>query len=247
VLVGLDSRAERLALQERQARRAALQARRHALGREIQTEEEAVRAQRHARVSALAEARAQVAQAEARAKFAERQAETSAQLRLRQAISEEEFQRSKAEVVACRAAVQASTFAVDRLEQDRVVQESERKARLAKLEREAVEITGEVTTEEAAIRRLEHDLELRLIRTPLAGRVGEAVELRVGAVVRAAEQLGSIVPPGEPRAVALFPASAVGRIHPGQPARLRLDGFPWTQYGSLAAATKPAMGASGSS
>jgi membrane fusion protein (multidrug efflux system) len=28
---------------------------------------------------------------------------------------------------------------------------------------------------------------------------------------------------------------ALGRLHPGQPAHLRLTGFPWTQYGSLAA------------
>src|SRR5262249_24740888 len=52
-----------------------------------------------------------------------------------------------------------------------------------------------------------------------------------GSVVRGAETIGSIVPRGEPRAVALFPVAAVGRVRPGQPARLRLDGFPWTQYG----------------
>jgi membrane fusion protein (multidrug efflux system) len=47
--------------------------------------------------------------------------------------------------------------------------------------------------------------------------------------------LGSIVPAGEPRAIGLFPATVVGRIRPGQPARLRLEGFPWTQYGTLSA------------
>jgi multidrug resistance efflux pump len=31
------------------------------------------------------------------------------------------------------------------------------------------------------------------------------------------------------------PAASVGRVRPGQPARLRLDGFPWTQYGTLSA------------
>ena len=35
--------------------------------------------------------------------------------------------------------------------------------------------------------------------------------------------------------MALFPAAAVGRIRPGQAARLRLEGFPWTQYGLLRA------------
>jgi membrane fusion protein (multidrug efflux system) len=60
-------------------------------------------------------------------------------------------------------------------------------------------------------------------------------EVRVGTVVRVAEKLGSIVPPGERRAVAWFPVAAVGRLRPGQLARLKLDGFPWTQFGLLTA------------
>lgn len=32
--------------------------------------------------------------------------------------------------------------------------------------------------------------------------------------------------------VAYFPIEALGRIRPGQPARLRLHAFPWPQYGS---------------
>jgi membrane fusion protein (multidrug efflux system) len=33
----------------------------------------------------------------------------------------------------------------------------------------------------------------------------------------------------------MFPAAAVERIRPEQPARLRLHGFPWTQYGTVPA------------
>jgi hypothetical protein len=32
-----------------------------------------------------------------------------------------------------------------------------------------------------------------------------------------------------------LPPAALGRIQPGQPARLRLDGFPWMQYGAVSA------------
>jgi len=37
------------------------------------------------------------------------------------------------------------------------------------------------------------------------------------------------------QATADFPAATFGRIRPGQPARLRLAAFPWTQYGTLSA------------
>jgi membrane fusion protein (multidrug efflux system) len=60
--------------------------------------------------------------------------------------------------------------------------------------------------------------------------------LQPGVFIEEGARLGAVVPSGELRIVADFPASdAVGRLQPGQPARLRLDAFPWTQYGSLPA------------
>jgi membrane fusion protein (multidrug efflux system) len=60
--------------------------------------------------------------------------------------------------------------------------------------------------------------------------------LQIGAVVRQGDTLGTILPPSTLKIVAHFPPSAaLGRLHPQQPARLRLTGFPWTQYGSLTA------------
>jgi membrane fusion protein (multidrug efflux system) len=49
-------------------------------------------------------------------------------------------------------------------------------------------------------------------------------------------RLQAIVPEGILKIVALFqPSEALGRVRPGQPARVRFDGFPWTQYGSTPA------------
>ena len=59
--------------------------------------------------------------------------------------------------------------------------------------------------------------------------------LQIGTFVKAGDKLGAVVPAGGLTAVAEFlPSVALGRVHAGQPARLRLDSFPWTQYGSLA-------------
>jgi membrane fusion protein (multidrug efflux system) len=235
VLLALDAEEERHQLAERRARRDALAARLAAQRSEFESEQAALEAQQVARDVALREAHARIAEAEARVTLAERQAATSARLRLNNAISGEELLRDKAEVEARRAARNALTQAASLQEKDRLVQERASKTRLAKLGREAAELRGDIQVETAAIARLEYDIGLRTIRAPVAGRVGEAAEFRVGSVVRAADKLGALVPAGEARAVAFFPAAAVGRVRPGQPARLRLDGFPWAQYGTVAA------------
>ena len=93
-----------------------------------------------------------------------------------------------------------------------------------------------MATSAATIERLEHEIERRHIRAPTAGQLGEAAVLQIGAVVREGDVLGAVLPPGALRVVASFPPPvALGRLHAGQSAQLRLEGFPWTQYGSLAA------------
>jgi membrane fusion protein (multidrug efflux system) len=235
ILVVLDAEAERRALRERQSRRAALVEKRAALQRQTQTDQQALDVEEKARALALEESRAQVAKAEAAARFADREVEILARLYSRAIVSDLEFRKAKATAAMNRAVVQAQALAVSRLEQDRLVQAIDRQAQLARLEREAVDLEKEAEIEDAAIGRLEHDLELRRIRAPVSGRVGEVGAYPVGAVVRAAEKLAAIVPPGVPRVVAWFPADAVGRLQGGQAARLRLTGFPWTQYGTLPA------------
>jgi membrane fusion protein (multidrug efflux system) len=235
VVLVLDAEADQRALQQKQARQHALGERLTALRREIQVERSAQEVYQQARHAALEEARAQVEEAEVRAAAAAREARRSASLAASRAVSAEQFDRDSTEADARRATLRTLHLAVTRLEQDRSAQEFERRVRLARLERDAAELEGDAAIEAAGIRRLEHDIALCSIRAPVAGRVGEVGEYRVGAVVRAAEKLGSIIPTGEARAVALFPAAVVGKIRPGQPARLRLHGYPWAQYGTLAA------------
>ncbi len=251
-LVLLDAEAERRAIEERQAKRKALDKRLQAFRAEIEAERQALLAQRQEGKTAVEEARARGVEAEARLKFARQQSDRLMGLRARNAAAgtDEDLQRALAEVEAGQAAVKVLSLLSTRLEQERAVQESDRKTRIAKLEREAAELEGDSAIEAAAIRRFEHEIDIRIIRAPVSGRVGEAAELQVGSVVQAAEKLGCIVPPGEPRAVAFFPVAGAGRIRPGQPARLRLHGYPWTQYGTIAAtvtdvANEPSAGRAG--
>ena len=96
--------------------------------------------------------------------------------------------------------------------------------------------SGLAAITDATIKRLEDEVDRRLIRAPVSGRLGEVASVRVGSVVREGEKLAAIVPTGTLRIVATFqPPDALGRIQPGQSAQLRLEGFPWTQFGSVPA------------
>jgi len=236
VIVLLDAKAERLTVEEKRARRRAVSERLRALPQEIQAEQEAGSVQHQARAVAAKEARAQVDHAEAGARLARVQLEISRKLRTRNYLSLEEFLRSRSESEAAEATVEVRKLSALLQEQDRLVLEGERDVRLVKLRRETTELEGELVVLDAEIRRLEHGLEIRSVRAPVAGRVGEISDLPLGSVVREGERLGAIVPPGVPRVVASFPVAAAGRLRTGQVARLRLDGFPWTQYGTLPAA-----------
>jgi membrane fusion protein (multidrug efflux system) len=97
-------------------------------------------------------------------------------------------------------------------------------------------LEGNAAIERATIRRLDHEIEQRLLRAPIDGRIAEAEPLRPGAVLEVGARVASIVPDGTLRVVAQFePAAALGRVRLGQQARLRLQGFPWIEYGSLPA------------
>jgi membrane fusion protein (multidrug efflux system) len=144
--------------------------------------------------------------------------------------------RTGAEVQKRRAAVETLRLAVRRLDSEQQTRARDRTARLERLKSEVTQLDGDRHTAAATLARLEHDIDQRRIRTPVAGRLAEAADLRSGAVVREGDRLAAILTPGALKAVAHFlPPGALGRLQPGQPARLRLTGFPWTQYGSVAA------------
>jgi membrane fusion protein (multidrug efflux system) len=109
-------------------------------------------------------------------------------------------------------------------------------ARLAELDRDLREKEGGAAETREGIARLEWEVELRRIRAPVAGKIGEVAPVREGAFLAEGERVGAVIPEAAPRAVAEFsPADAMGRIRAGQRARIRLDGFPWIEFGLIEA------------
>jgi multidrug resistance efflux pump len=236
VLVELETNEQRLQLEEERGRLAALQAQLDGLAKEIWTEEEGQRRERQAALVALAEARARYREAEMAAQAAKKEADIYTQMQARGLASKLDFLRVTTEAPKRRAAAQALHLAISRLEGEQRIKESERQGRLERLQREASQLTGQIAAATAALERPAYEMTRRSIRAPMAGCLCEVANVQIGMVIREGDRLGAVVSPGTLKVSADFlPATALGRIKPGQSARLRLEGFPWTQYGAVAA------------
>jgi membrane fusion protein (multidrug efflux system) len=248
VLVELDAESERRRLDEERARLAALQPQVDALRREIAAEDQSSKREREVTQSALGAANARRTEAESVSGLADEVSRRLAKLREKDGVAELELVRAKAQEQEKRAAAQALASDAQRIEQQQRMRDSQTRARLEELRRTAAELAGRIATTRASIDTLAEEVEKHLVRAPTAGKLGEVANLQNGAVLQAGERIGTVVPAGDLRIVAEFdPAVSLGRVRSGQSARVRLDGFPWLQYGSLSArvdsvATEPRDG-----
>ncbi len=130
--------------------------------------------------------------------------------------------------------VEALRIAISRQSADQRARDSSQQATLESLQRDAAALEGEIKTRATTVERLQHEINQRFIRAPATGKLGEVADLRAGQVVREGDKLGAVIPDGRLRVVAEFPPSdSLGKIRAGQPAQLRLEGFPWTEYGKV--------------
>jgi multidrug resistance efflux pump len=236
LLIELESEDERLRLDEAYKQGATLAPQLGALRDEVRAEEAARKEQLMAAQIAIDQARSHLEEAKASVQLAEDEAARIARLRANGLLSEVDLVRAQTEVRKQRAAAEALRLQIDKLQADLRNGESNSQVRIERLNRQIASVEGQVTTATATSNHLAYDIERRALKAPISGRIGEAVDLRTGAFVNAGDKLGVIIPPGELKAIAYFrPSSAIGRIQPGQPARLRLEGFPWTQYGVIKA------------
>jgi membrane fusion protein (multidrug efflux system) len=149
-------------------------------------------------------------------------------------IAAAELESGVADAEQARYASQAANAEISRLEAELQRQQSEREAQVDSLGRERTNLDAERLTIDATIARLDYEISLRVIRAPVCGRLADVVILRPGSYLSEGERVASILPEGQMRIVALFPASsAFGRLHENQRGQMRLEGFPWIEYGSL--------------
>jgi membrane fusion protein (multidrug efflux system) len=234
LLVEFESEDEKLRLDEAGKQLSALIPQLGALRDEVTAEEAARKEQIKAAQIAVDQARSQLEEATASVQLAEDEAARTERLQASGLVSEVDLARAKTEVRKQRAAAEALRLQIDKLQANLRNGDSDSQVRIERLNRQISSVEGEITAATSTSTRLSHDIKKRTIKAPVSGRIGEAVDLRAGAIVNVGDKIGIIIPAGELKVVAYFrPSSAIGRIQPGQPARLRLEGFPWTQYGVI--------------
>ncbi len=239
VLVEIDASDTRLELDTERTRLDGLNAELEELQKLIAAEAEVQLKESQAASAAHEEAQARFREADGVARFAEDEEQRTVRLRTDGTVSEVELLRARAEAQKLRASADAILLNVTRLQRDQDRRQSERQARIQELHRDVAALKGAIATSSSTMDVIAQRMSEHLVRAPVAGRLGEVSEISTGAVVVQGEKLAAIIPVGDLFVVAqLPPASAIGRVKTGQAARVRLDAFPWTQYGSLPATVR---------
>jgi membrane fusion protein (multidrug efflux system) len=236
LLIEIDAVAEQLQLHEVQVQAQGLGPQIAQLNTQIDAERSVHGEEDRAARLRAQEAESRVHEAQSPAEYAAKNLERIRTLRAQNYASAHDLEKAESEASQLRAAASALEVAASRIPQDQAARNRERDVRIGRLQGEIATLEAQRNTLEAETARLNYEIERRRIRAPVDGLIGEAVNLRVGAVVAEGDRLGSIVPAGRLLVVAHYPAqAAVGRIRAGQAATLRLDGFPWAEFGTVSA------------
>ena len=231
VLLELDGRPLEFELREKRARRLALVAQIDPLRAEIGAKRDALAEATLAGRAELDEAKAFGREEEVLAHFQQSEAERGERLHDEGLFAESELARLTAGVRAKRERVQARALGVERIDAEQRTRRSSLRAELSRLNRDASSLEGEARALEAAIEALLAALARLRVVAPVAGQIGAITPIQAGAFVHAGDWIAAIVPSGKLKVVAFFSPAALGRIRVGQLARVRLEGFPWTEYG----------------
>jgi membrane fusion protein (multidrug efflux system) len=236
LLIEIDAMAQQLQLHEVQVQAQGLEPQIAQLNSQIAAERSTRSEEERALRLKAQEAESRVHEAQIPADYAAKNLARIRTLREENYASTHDLEKAESDARQLRAAASALEMAASRIPQDQEARNRERDVRIGRLQGEIATLQAQRDTLQAETARLNYEIERRRIRAPVDGLVGEAVSLRVGTVIGDGDRLGSIVPAGRLLVVAHYPAQATfGRIRAGQPATLRLDGFPWAEFGTVSA------------
>lgn len=234
VLLEVDATDTRLLLDEVRERVEGLQAQSTAMEQEIAAREQAIAETESAGKALLSEAAALRQESEAVAGLAAQEGERTEQLYEAGVVAEADRSRARASLEQTRAAATARSMRLAVVQTETRLGLADRRAEKANLERLLAGLQAELAAAAVQEAKLREELARHVVRAPVSGVLGQVQAPRLGSVVDSGQTVAVITPEGGLTIVADFaPSDAVGRIRVGQPARMRSEGFPWTQYGTL--------------
>jgi membrane fusion protein (multidrug efflux system) len=235
LLIEFDTHAEQLELEQSKATAAALEQELVVIREQIANKKGEASATGQVDEVAIKEAIEKEQEIAPRHKLAQERAE----LALKSpsgSISELEKLERATDVDALGFAKTAQSLAISRLKHEQTVKGQTLTAQLLGLKREELRNEGQLRELKVAISRLDYQIERKHYRAPASGHLVDVAELGAGAFIADGQRLGTIVAnDAEVRVRARFPKEVVGMIQPGQIAQLKLDGYPWTIYGTVPA------------
>ena len=236
VLLTLDATDVSLRLEDARASEHGLGAQIAALDSEIVAREEALASTTQLGRASISEAQATRTELAAEATFASRERERADQMRAAGVVAESEADRANATMQQKNAAVSARDHRLTVLSTETRRDLADRRATNENLRRDLAELNTQRDGVAVQVKRLEVELERHTIRAPIDGLLGQIRAPQVGSVVQLGQTIAVVTPETALELVADFaPAEAIGRVRVGQKARMRVTGFPWTQYGMLEA------------
>src|SRR5882757_6935872 len=194
LLVELDSATERFQVQEETAHMTALTSEIASLQEQVKGTNQA-RGQ-EAKTSSIAQdqAAAKFQEAETLARLASEEAKRLEQLHKQDLIPRREYEQGQLEADSRRQAAGSLRLEASRLQQGQGTRERDRLVQTENLAGEIRKLEGEQATARASIDRLNYEVERRMIRAPISGKLAEVAELRPGGVVDETERLCAILP-----------------------------------------------------
>lgn len=235
LLIEFDTRSEQLELEQSKASSAAQDQELAVIRDQIANKKEELAASGLVDEVAVREAEEREKELAPRQRVAEQRAQL-AQQSPSGSISELEKLERLTEADSLKSTSRAQGLEVVRLRREQAVKRQTLGAQLLGLKREELRLEGSLRELKVAIDKLQYQIEKKHYRAPASGRLVDVVELAAGDFIADGQRLGTILASdAEVRVRARFPKEMVGIIQPGQTAQLKLDGYPWTIYGTVPA------------
>lgn len=225
VIAELDATEDRLRLVEAQATLAGLHSRFEHLGRQIDARQSQRRNELASSEAAATVAETHNDEAIAALDFARGRSERLARLAKTGGTSAAEVLKANADVDALIATQKGWVSEVLRLRLDAHARDAQATAEIEGLTNDRAAVAADIETAKTTIALIEREVARHLIRSPVAGRIGDVGTVRPGGFVAVGERLVTVVPEAVVIIAATFaPSEALGRIRVGQPATFHLDG-----------------------